>query len=382
MRQKSPFSLYKRPIGNRVVWYYTVYDEYGKRHKYSTGRINKTSATKYCMELYKEGKLIPDKYKEAIPFCEYAKDWWVWEKCPYLTSKIENGYQIGKTYADTNRTILTKRIMPYFADTFMHKITVEMVEDWMRSLGKESTHNGKTLKALSPKSVRNYVGVLSVMLDEAARLEIIKSNPCKKVRLVAKRSRSRGILTIAEARLIFSDPSKWFNHHAYLASLLASVTGARLSEIRALQCSDIYKDHVHIEHSLDGEHQIKTTKTGDVRDIPVPLFILEELEKQKHGRTEGFLLCYPTGKPYGRHVFLDNLKNVLELYGIDWQGRNIGFHSWRHFLNTQLLSHGISGEKTREITGHATEAMTQRYKHFELEDYREVLDVTELLTRK
>lgn len=381
MRSKTPFRLFKRIVGGRTIWYYTTYDEYGKRLRYSTGCTNKTSANNFCMELYKQGKLIPDVYKIAVPFSEYAKDWWVWGKCPYLTSKIENGYQIGKTYANTNRMILNKRILPYFADIPLHKITVEMVENWMHLLGKEQKVSGKVLKPLAPKSIRNYVGALGVMLDEAARLELIKNNPCKKIRMIAKRSRARGILTVAEARLIFSDPSKWFNHHAYLASLLASVTGARLSEIRALQCSDVYPDHIHIEHSLDGEHQIKATKTGDVRDIPVPLSILTELEKQKRGRTDGFLLCYPTGKPYGRHVFLDNLKNVMELYSIDWKGRNIGFHSWRHFLNTQLLSHGISGEKTREITGHTTEAMTQRYKHFQLEDYREVLNVTEQLTR-
>ena len=216
------------------------------------------------------------------------------------------------------------------------------------------------------------------MLDEAERLQLIDKNPCKMVRLVAKRTNTRGTLTVAEAKLIFSDPDKWFNRHAYLASLIASVTGARLSEIRALRCEDIRADHIHIEHSIGDKDGYKCTKTGDVRDLPVPASILALLEKEKHNRE--FLLCYPDGKPYGRRMFLDNLHDVLDLYGIDWRTRNIGFHSWRHFLNTQLLSHGISGEKTREITGHATDAMTQRYKHFELEDYRDILDVTGRLT--
>jgi len=47
------------------------------------------------------------------------------------------------------------------------------------------------------------------------------------------------------------------------------------------------------------------------------------------------------------------------------------------FLNSQRLAHGISGEKTRMITGHTTADMTSRYTHFLLQDYGDVLGVTE-----
>lgn len=380
MRQKAPFRLYKRQVHGKTIWYYTCYDEYGKRYRVSTGCTSKTTANNRCMEWYRDGNLLPSRATPVL-FSEYAKDWWVWGKCPYLTSKLENGYQIGKNYAKTNRSIMTKRILPDFQHVYLHQITVDMVEQWAKGLREDKEVDGKVVKGLSPKSVRNYVGVLSVMLDEAVRLEHIPRNPCKKARIVAKRSRPTGILTRDEAFLIFSDPDKWYNRHGYAANLLASVTGMRLSEIRALQCVDVKVDHVHVERSIADRDGMKTTKTNDVRDLPVPSKVMEELETIKHGRSEGFLFCYPDGKPYGRHMFLDNLKDVLKLYGIDCEERNLKFHSWRHFLNTQLLSHGISGEKTREITGHTTEAMTQRYKHFRLEDYRDVLEVTEEIVR-
>ena len=290
MRQKSPFSLYKRPIGNRIVWYYSVYDEYGKRLKYSTGCMSKTSATKYCMELYKEGKLIPrTSTRKPFPSAPMQRIGG-WGKCPYLTSKIDNGYQIGKTYADTNRTILTKRIMPCFADTHMHKITVEMVESWMHSLGKEQKVGGKTLKALS----RSQSVIMSVFYRSCST----KRRGWKSSRATHARkldwlpsARAHGESSpIAEAKQIFSDPKKWFNHHAYVASLLASVTGARLSEIRALQCSDVFPDHVHIEHpSLGGEHQIKPQRPATCA-ISGSLYPGPSWKNRSVDAPEGFLL--------------------------------------------------------------------------------------------
>ena len=105
---------------------------------------------------------------------------------------------------------------------------------------------------------------------------------------------------------------------------------------------------------------------------------MEALINIRKIKTEGDYIFSVFGdKPVSRIYLLNHLRKAMDAEEIDWKKRNVGFHSWRHFLNTQLLSHGISGEKTREITGHTTEEMTQRYKHFELEDYRDILDVTD-----
>ncbi len=44
MRAKEPFTLTKRKIGKRIVFYYLVYDEKGIRHRLSTGCTTKTQA--------------------------------------------------------------------------------------------------------------------------------------------------------------------------------------------------------------------------------------------------------------------------------------------------------------------------------------------------
>lgn len=375
MRNKAPYRLFKRTVGGKIVWYYTAYDDHGKRYRFSTGCSSKTSALKVVADLHRDNSLIKTTIRKAVLFADYAKDWWLWDKCPYIKSQLNNGYSITPLYAHNSRKILTDKILPTFGGMGIHEITTGDIEDWLKAQMQDDVSDPKhPRKGVSTSTARNYLTVLSVMLDEAVRLGHMDKNPCKQVRTAAKRQSQRGVLSLAETKAIFADADEWYNANCYAANLLASVTGMRSGEVRALRCSDLHDDHIHVERSL-GAYGYKSTKTGDVRDLPVPSKVLELLAAVKNDRFD-MVFCQPEGKPYGADAFRYGLRLVLDKHGIDWKGRNIGFHSWRHFLNTQLLSHGISGEKTREITGHATEQMTQRYKHFQLEDYRDILDVT------
>ena len=51
MRAREPFTLYKRKLADKAVFYYVVYDDQGKRRKFSTGCTTKSQALAYTMEL-------------------------------------------------------------------------------------------------------------------------------------------------------------------------------------------------------------------------------------------------------------------------------------------------------------------------------------------
>ena len=55
MRNKAVFSVFGRKLpSGKVVYYYSCYDEKGKRQwAKSTGLGKKTEAVAYCMKLYK-----------------------------------------------------------------------------------------------------------------------------------------------------------------------------------------------------------------------------------------------------------------------------------------------------------------------------------------
>ncbi len=57
--------------------------------------------------------------------------------------------------------------------------------------------------------------------------------------------------------------------------------------------------------------------------------------------------------------------------------RNITFHSWRHFFNSTMRSHNIADSKVQKITGHKTDAMTEHYTHFNIDDFKEVRNLQE-----
>jgi integrase len=86
------------------------------------------------------------------------------------------------------------------------------------------------------------------------------------------------------------------------------------------------------------------------------------------------------GVPLGPNAIRDSLYRALAAKGIkeeEREKRNITFHSWRHFLNSQLLANGINESKTSKITGHTTAEMTKRYEHFLVNDFADVLKITE-----
>ncbi|MBI9094163.1 MAG: site-specific integrase [Sphaerochaeta sp.] len=373
MRAREPFTLTKRKIGKKTVYYYIAYDETGRRKKFSTGCTTKTQAMAYTMELYRSNSLIPEKKqtRQVITFGDYSNTWWT-DKCEYIKAESLRGRDLSDQYIKTNRQLLVNHIQPTFNEYVLSDISSTMIESWQRSLLEKKT--------LAPKSANNILSILSVIMEEARRAKLIPINPVKEVRTLAKKTKARGILSLEEARDLLTNISYWDNPVAYAASLLAACTGMRLGEIRALRPSDINDGYIHIEHSVDLQGALKSTKTGDSRDLPLPprlMDIITELCKHVEKCDRVFSVA---GSPMSSKVIRNALYQALIAKGItekERQERNITFHSWRHFLNSQLLSHGVNAEKTRKITGHATESMTEHYSHFLVEDFADVLQITE-----
>jgi hypothetical protein len=55
--------------------------------------------------------------------------------------------------------------------------------------------------------------------------------------------------------------------------------------------------------------------------------------------------------------------------------RNLSFHSWRHFLNTLVLTSNVGLNKVQKVTGHKSLKMTDHYTHFDTTQFTEVVEV-------
>jgi len=369
MRYKELYIVYPRTLkSGKKVFYYQTYDEYGKRtNPRSTGQLTKTAARYYCDKLKKEGKLIPKKNK--IPtFKEYTKNWFVWGKCPYITSKIARGGTHTRGFADDRRTYLTKHVLPMFGKYRLNEINPRIIENWQKKLLEEKK---------SVQSINHYYGVLRLVLNEAYRLGDIEKNPCERVKpFIINTKTKKGTFSDTEVKKLFGKDcleKVWCGQDIhYLINLIGYKTGMRIGEILALRPEDILQDKIIVKHNYHKVYGLKPTKSNRERIIPIDSNLYRKFleHKMKYGISQaGFLFSSNGGeKPITQSVirkyFIKACQNI-KIKDEQRKERNLSFHSWRHALNTRLLESGLPGELVREITGHSDKSMTRRYAHID-----------------
>jgi hypothetical protein len=198
MNHRKDYSLYKRRTGDGLIWYYRTDDPYSRRTvARSTGETNKTLVERFCNRLLRDGTLIPAKVQF---FSEFAKGWWVWDRCPYIRGKLKRSRTgkptISRSHADDMHSALVNHVLPTFKDLKLDDITVPSIESLMDSLLESG---------LSPKRVNNITSCLRVMLKEAKRQGLLQHDPFDVVRPFTDNCRERGVLTIDEVRILFAE---------------------------------------------------------------------------------------------------------------------------------------------------------------------------------
>lgn len=160
MRFREPFSIYCRALpSGRKVYYYQTYDERGRRTTArSTGQANRAAARRYCMELYRQGILIPRR-GEGLRFADFAEDWFIPGKCEFLKYK-NTRRPVTERYAHNCRSWLVNQILPFFGDCRLSEITSYQIDQWLLS---------KKKAGLSHSTANTALFTLRTMLNEAVR---------------------------------------------------------------------------------------------------------------------------------------------------------------------------------------------------------------------
>ena len=375
MRFRQPFTLYRRKLqdGTRV-YYFRTYDADGRRTGgRSTGQTHKALALKYVLELARTGRL--DSPHEQT-FGTYAENWWVWGVCSYLESQETRGKTLSRRYAEVQRGFLVNHVLPEFEKLKLSGIKPYHIEKWLKGL-KDS--------GLSSASVQHCYGVLRLMMGEAKRLGHLAVNPVEAVKPIHLTQRVRGILSLDEARLLFDEnkfSTYWQTEIGFVCNLLSATTGAREGECIALRSQDIFDGYIRIEHSWDHKYGLKETKTKLVREVPIPAKTQRWLTRLTANRPAGFVFSTNNGaspvyyKPIVAELY--EALNRMKITETERKLRNITFHSWRHFYNSMLRGR-VPDAKLQRLTGHQTQQMTERYTHFRLDDFDDVLAIQEEL---
>jgi integrase len=119
----------------------------------------------------------------------------------------ESRADITDTYINNCRKMLTNQILPFFTDWPLEKITDKDVNKWLLGFRERKVEkDGKTEIIRYQNTYANTVfGTFNVMLAEAVRRELIKANPCDKVKRLKKDRKKVTILTVEEVRKLFPD---------------------------------------------------------------------------------------------------------------------------------------------------------------------------------
>jgi integrase len=157
----------------------------------------------------------------------------------------------------------------------------------------------------------------------------------------------------------------------------------RIGELLGLKGSCVFDNCISVEAQYSTRYGYRDTKTHTDRTIPLPDKMIHELNclKEMHGKE--FLFSENGGqKPVGYCKSSRMLKEALERIGIseeEQKRRHLTNHSFRHFLNTLLISKNVNITKVHAVTGHTNEDMTKRYTSVNALEFAEVLKVQESL---
>ncbi len=353
------FCLMRRSNG---YYYYWVYDNFNHRIYRSTGQRTKAKAMDVAIRRLQDGALIDVPKPIYHKLGDYAAHFWDWDTCPVIQDKIRRGGHYSREGAQSNARLTHKHIIRYFKDVLIEAITARMVEQWILRLPAEHQ--------LSNKSCNNVLTIFRQILDEAVIDGIVETNVAKKVKPLIKDGKRRGCFTMEQIKQLFASP--WEAQHMYAACYLAAMTGMRQGEVLALVPEQIHRDYIDVNASWARNEGRKCTKSGYGRVVPIDAKTYHLLEQIMPPGKKDLIFTLDGVQPISCKTVLKYLYEKMDELGIDYKAERLGFHSFRHFVNTRLVAAGVSGEKVRAVIGHEDAEMTEHYLHLSQEDMEQI----------
>lgn len=277
---------------------------------------------------------------------------------------------------------MTPRIYAALGAKRIDRITPQNIQMFIDNLSEcgINKQKGKVNAPLSPKTIRNYIGFISTVLDDAVKNGMIVNNPCRRVTLppMTAPTRNHDILTVEEAahflELLENEPPQYrmfFN--------LAIFTGMRRGELLGLEWSDIDFEACTIDVNRTSQYTRRssvytdTPKTeNSVRVIKITQRLCDMLQAYKQIQNKqrsdlgdqwhdcGRLFTRWNGEPLFPTSPLNWLYRFCERTGM----RQITIHSLRHLHASLLINAGTDVATVSSVLGHSTPTVTlNTYTH-------------------
>lgn len=253
---------------------------------------------------------------------------------------------------------IVNKLNLYFGDKYLEEIRPEEVEGFKSARLEEGRTRSKVNRDLS---------LLKKMFNVAIDWNRLETSPMTKVRLFPEKDnlKERILTDEEETSLLKACPP-------YLRSIVitALYTGMRRGEILSLKWNqvDLEKDII----------TVKRTKSGKDRLVPIgeSLKGILRLLRSENSSSEHVFLYPPTKKPF------TDIKKSFQTAVRKAKVQGLRFHDLRHTYASRLIARGTDIITVRDLLGHYSVEVTQRYTHSNQAQKRQAVDALESQTKQ
>lgn len=254
---------------------------------------------------------------------------------------------------------LRLHILPALGDTQLRHLSTARVRSWHAEL----TQRAKP----GPTTVAKCYRLLRAILSTAVEDELIPKNPCVLKRAGVEKAPERPVATIEQVYALADEIEPRFR----ALVLLATFTGLRLGELRALRRSklDLARTSVQVVEQIQ-ELANGTLLTGEPksdagrRTVTFPQAIAGDMEAHLASWAvpgpDGLVFCGIHGQPLRRATFYKAWARAITKVDVD---PNLRLHDLRHTGNTLAAATGASTKELMARLGHSSPRAALIYQH-------------------
>lgn len=251
-------------------------------------------------------------------------------------------------------------VYPMIGGIRLNKLRPMVLENMLSELRKRKHHG----KLINESTAQRYLSVVSAVLSDAKRNEIIEKNPVRMLDLPTPQRTVQRIPTRSEVEKLLDALAKEPRHYR-LFYLLSMYTGCRRGELCALQWSDftgmqngLLLTVSRSRSSVPGKGIVEgSTKNGKSREVYLSSDLRGILFAYKRRRLSPCLFTDEHGQLIHPDTFTKRLRNIYDAIGFP---REYHLHTLRHYFVTSLLHCGVDKQTVADLVGHADTGFLER----------------------
>ena len=292
-----------------------------------------------------------------MTFEEFAEHW--------LTRQVRYAPSTLESY----RRML-ERVYPFIGAIQLNRLRPIALENMLVELRKRKYRG----KPIGEATVQKYLTVVSAVLSDAKRNEIIQKNPARMIDLPLTRRTTQYIPSPVEIQKLLDALAKEPRHYR-MFYLLSMCTGCRRGELCALKWEDFKFSRGGLLLTISRSRSVVpgkgvvegSTKNGRNREIVLSsdirgIFLSYRRRKQLEARQANrelspYLFTDAHGQLIHPDTFTKRLRKIYESIGFS---KEYHLHTLRHYYVTSLLHSGVDKQTVADLVGHADTGFLER----------------------